>query len=80
MPRVENARVEQRSLAGPLVAELKKQVEQSAQPQWIGYAYRKSPAIEKFVARMAANRGETASAESAGWRRRPRHEHDVAQQ
>jgi hypothetical protein len=38
MPRVENARVEQRSLAGPLVAELKKQVEQSAQPQWIGYA------------------------------------------
>ncbi len=38
MPHVENARVEQRSLAGPLVAELKKQVEQSAQPQWIGYA------------------------------------------
>lgn len=38
MPRVENARVEQRALAGPLVAELKKQVEQSTQPQWIGYA------------------------------------------
>jgi hypothetical protein len=38
MPRVQNALVEQRALAGPLAAELKKQVELSAQPQWIGYA------------------------------------------
>ncbi len=40
MPRVENARVEQRAPAGPLAAELKKQLEQAAQPQWIGYAVR----------------------------------------
>jgi len=38
MPRVENARVEQRAPAGPLAAEVKEQVGQSAQPQWIGYA------------------------------------------
>jgi hypothetical protein len=38
MPRVENARVEQRAPSGTLAAEVKKQVEQSAPPQWIGYA------------------------------------------
>jgi HEAT repeats len=38
MPRVENARIEQRALAGPLSAETKEQIEQSAQARWIGYA------------------------------------------
>ena len=38
MPRVENARIEQRALAGPLSAEMKGQIEQSAQARWIGYA------------------------------------------
>ena len=35
--RVENARIEQRALAGPLSAEMKGQIEQSAQARWIGY-------------------------------------------
>jgi hypothetical protein len=38
MPRVENARVEQRTPAGSLAAELTKWTGQAAQPQWIGYA------------------------------------------
>ena len=38
MPRVENAHIEQRALAGPLSAEMKGQIEQSAQARWIGYA------------------------------------------
>jgi hypothetical protein len=38
MPHVENARVEQRAVSAPIVAEVKKIAEQSAQPQWIGYA------------------------------------------
>jgi HEAT repeats len=38
MPRVENARIEQRALASPLSAEMKGQIEQSAQARWIGYA------------------------------------------
>jgi hypothetical protein len=38
MPRAENARVEQRALAEPLAAEVKKLVEQTRGPQWIGYA------------------------------------------
>jgi hypothetical protein len=37
-PRVENAHVETRALAGPLAAEVKKWAEQAAQPQWMGYA------------------------------------------
>ena len=37
-PRLENARVETRALAGPLALELKKWAEQAAQPQWIGYS------------------------------------------
>jgi hypothetical protein len=38
MPHVENARVEQRAVSPPIAAEVKKVAEQSAQPQWIGYA------------------------------------------
>jgi hypothetical protein len=38
MPRVGNARVEQRALAGSLAAEVTKWAEQAVQPQWIGYA------------------------------------------
>jgi HEAT repeats len=38
MPRVENARVEQRGVGAPIAAEVKKVADQSAQPQWIGYA------------------------------------------
>ncbi len=38
MPRFENAQVERRTLAGPIAAEVKKWVDQAAQPQWIGYS------------------------------------------
>ncbi len=38
MPRVENARVEQRIPAGPLAAEIAKWTTQAERPQWIGYA------------------------------------------
>jgi hypothetical protein len=38
MPHVENAQVEQRAVSAPIAAEVKKVAEQSAQPQWIGYA------------------------------------------
>jgi HEAT repeat protein len=37
-PRLENARVETRALAGPLTDELKKWADQANQPQWIGYS------------------------------------------
>jgi hypothetical protein len=37
-PRVANARLEKRALAGPLAAELTKWAEQAVQPKWIGYA------------------------------------------
>jgi len=38
MPHVENARVEQRSVSAPIAAEVKKVADQTAQPQWIGFA------------------------------------------
>jgi len=38
MPRVENARVEQRALSGPLAAAMKALIEQATQVEWIGYA------------------------------------------
>jgi hypothetical protein len=38
MPHIENARVEQRAVSAPITAEVKKVADQSAQPQWIGYA------------------------------------------
>ena len=37
-PRLENARLEKRALAGQLTAEAKRWAEQAAQPQWLGYA------------------------------------------
>jgi hypothetical protein len=37
-PQVENARVEKKALAGPLVAEVKAWTAKSEQPQWLGYA------------------------------------------
>jgi HEAT repeats len=37
-PRIANARIEKRALAGPLAAEVTKWTEQAVQPQWIGYA------------------------------------------
>ena len=38
MPHIENARVEQRAVSASIAAEVRKVVDQSAQPQWIGYA------------------------------------------
>ena len=38
MPRVKNARVEQRAVEGSLAGEVTKWAEQAAQPQWMGYA------------------------------------------
>ena len=38
MPRIDNARVETRALAGPLAAEIQKWAANAAQPQWFGYA------------------------------------------
>src|SRR5437762_1301432 len=38
MPHIDNARIEQRPISAPLAAEVKKIADQSAQPQWIGYA------------------------------------------
>jgi hypothetical protein len=43
MPRVANARLEKRTLAGPLAAEVTKWAEQAVQPQWIGYAVARVP-------------------------------------
>jgi len=38
MPQVENARVEKKTLAGPLGADLKAWAAKAEQPQWLGYA------------------------------------------
>jgi len=37
-PQVENARLEKKALAGPLVAEVKAWASKAEQPQWLGYA------------------------------------------
>jgi HEAT repeat protein len=37
-PQVENTRVEKKTLAGPLLAEVKAWVSQASQPQWLGYS------------------------------------------
>src|SRR5258707_2388310 len=37
-PQVENARLEKKSLAGPLAAEVKSWASKAEQPQWLGYA------------------------------------------
>jgi HEAT repeat protein len=37
-PRIENARLERRTVGGSLASEVKRWAEQSAQPQWLGYA------------------------------------------
>jgi HEAT repeat protein len=37
-PQVENARLERRTLTGPLLAEVKMWTSQPSQPQWLGYA------------------------------------------
>jgi hypothetical protein len=52
MPRVDNARVEKKSLAGPFGAELKKWTEQATQPQWLGYSV---PQIGKDRATCCGN-------------------------
>ncbi len=38
VPQVENARVEKKSLAEPLAAEMKAWATKAEQPQWLGYA------------------------------------------
>jgi hypothetical protein len=38
MPRMENAKIERRTLSGPVAGEVKKWVDQAVQPQWIGYS------------------------------------------
>jgi HEAT repeat protein len=38
MPRVENARIERRTLSGPVAEEVKKWADYAVQPQWIGYS------------------------------------------
>src|SRR5258707_13782084 len=38
VPQVENARVEKKSLAEPLAAEMKAWATKAEQPQWVGYA------------------------------------------
>jgi len=42
-PRIENARVEKRTLTEPLATEMAKLAEPSAQPRWIGYAVARIP-------------------------------------
>jgi HEAT repeat protein len=37
-PQIENARLEKKTLAGPLVAEVKAWASKAEQPQWLGYA------------------------------------------
>ena len=43
MPRLENARVEKRTLTAPLTAEVARWTEQAAQPHWLGYAVAQVP-------------------------------------
>jgi len=56
-PRVENARVENHALARALAAELQAFAQQSAQPQWIGYA----------VLQVAAGNREVCCNSNGSW-------------
>jgi hypothetical protein len=48
-PRIANARIEKRALAGPLAAEVTKWAKQALQPQWIGYAVPQVPSDRQEV-------------------------------
>jgi HEAT repeat protein len=56
MPRVENARVETRALAGPLAEEIQKWVASAAQPRWLGYSV---PAVARDRNVCCGNYGDS---------------------
>jgi HEAT repeats len=57
-PRLENARLEKRALAGQLTAEAKRWADQAAQPQWLGYA----------VPQIAGDRTVCCGNDNGSWR------------
>jgi HEAT repeats len=56
MPRVENARVETRALAGPLDVEIQKWAANAMQPQWLGYTV---PAVARDRNVCCGNYGDS---------------------
>lgn len=58
IPRVENARVETRALAGPLAAEIQRWAASAAQPQWLGYSV---PAVTRDRNVCCGNYGDSGS-------------------
>jgi len=67
VPQVENARVEKKSLAEPLAAEMKAWATKAEQPQWLGYAVPQMGESGRCAAAIMTARGEMGAG-IAGWR------------